>query len=114
MLSIRLQTERKQTISHRTSVFQFPYPVPHPADLPPPSTAEEFFAAIAMLLLVFSLVLWLLPGTIRPMDFPHDSWRRLAVHRSGSLDSSASGASSVNATTGTAKLRLLALGVARL
>jgi len=43
-------------------VLQFPYPVPDPADLPPPSTAEEFFAAIAMLLLVFSLVLWLLPA----------------------------------------------------
>jgi len=31
----------------------------------------------------------------------------VAVHRSGSLDSSASGASSVNAATDTAKLRLL-------
>jgi len=41
-------------------MFQFPYPVPDPADLPPPSTAQEFFAAIAMVLLLFSLVLWLL------------------------------------------------------
>jgi hypothetical protein len=43
-------------------VFQFPYPVPDPADLPPPSTAQELFAAIAMLLLLFSLALWLLPA----------------------------------------------------
>jgi hypothetical protein len=43
-------------------VFQFPYPVPDPADLPPPSTAEQFFASIAMLLLLFSLVLLLLPA----------------------------------------------------
>jgi hypothetical protein len=43
------------------AVFQFPYPVPDPADLPPPSTAQEFFAAIAMLFLLFSLALWLLP-----------------------------------------------------
>jgi len=43
-------------------VFQFPYPVPDPAGLPPPSTAEEFFAAIATLFLVFGLVLWLSPA----------------------------------------------------
>jgi hypothetical protein len=43
-------------------VLQFPYPVPNPADLPPPSTAQQFFAALAMLLLLFSLVLWLLPA----------------------------------------------------
>jgi hypothetical protein len=61
MLSIRLQTKRKQT-SRNKAVFQFPYPVPDPADLPPPSTAEQFFAYIAMLLLFFSLVLWLLPA----------------------------------------------------
>lgn len=61
MLSVRLQTERKQTTSNRT-VFQFPYPIPDPADLPPPSTAEQLFAAIAMLLLLLSLVLWLLPA----------------------------------------------------
>ncbi len=61
MLSIRLQTERKQTSSNK-AVLQFPYPVPDPADLPPPSTAEQFFAYIAMLLLLFSLVLCLLPA----------------------------------------------------
>jgi hypothetical protein len=44
-------------------MLQFPYPVPDPADLPPPSTAQEFFAAIAMLMLLFSLVLWLLPAS---------------------------------------------------
>jgi len=61
MLSIRLQTERNQTSSNR-AVFQFPYPVPDPADLPPPSTPQQFFAAIAMVLLLFGLVLWLLPA----------------------------------------------------
>ena len=43
-------------------MFQFPYTVPDPADLPPPSTAEQFFAYIAMLLLLVGLVLWLLPA----------------------------------------------------
>ena len=43
-------------------MFQFPYLVPDPADLPPPSTAQQFFASIAVLLLLFSLVLWLLPA----------------------------------------------------
>lgn len=43
------------------AVFQFPYPIPDPADLPPASTAQHSFAAIAMLLLFLSLVLWLLP-----------------------------------------------------
>ena len=62
MLSIRLQTERQQTDRNRLAMFQFPYPVPDPADLPPPSTAQQFFATIAMLLLLFSLVLWLLPA----------------------------------------------------
>jgi hypothetical protein len=42
-------------------VFQLPYPVPDPADLPPPSTAEQLFVAIAMLVLLLSLALWLLP-----------------------------------------------------
>jgi len=42
-------------------VFQFPYFVPDPADLPPPSPAEQWFAAIAMLLLLLGLGLWLLP-----------------------------------------------------
>ena len=45
-------------------MFQFPYPVPDPADLAPPSTAQQFFAYIAMLLLLFSLVLWLLPAPL--------------------------------------------------
>jgi len=43
-------------------VLQFPYPVPDPADLPLPSTAQQFLAYIAMLLLLFGLVLWLLPA----------------------------------------------------
>jgi len=43
-------------------MFQLPYPVPDPADLPPPSTAQQFFATVAMLLLLFSLVLWLMPA----------------------------------------------------
>jgi len=43
-------------------MFQFSYPVPDPADLPPPSTAQELFATVAMLLLLFSLVLWLMPA----------------------------------------------------
>ena len=43
-------------------MFQFPYPVPDPPGLPPPSTAEEFFAAIATLFLIFGLVLLLLPA----------------------------------------------------
>ena len=43
-------------------MLQFPYPVLDPADLPQPSTAEEFVAALAMLLLLFSLALWLLPA----------------------------------------------------
>lgn len=43
-------------------MFQFPYPVPDPADLPPPSTGQQFVACIAMLLLLLSLVLWLLPA----------------------------------------------------
>lgn len=60
MLLIRLQTERKQTRRNKP-VFQFPYPVPDPADLPP-STAQDFLAAIAMLFLLFSLALWLLPA----------------------------------------------------
>jgi len=42
-------------------VFQFPYFVPDPADLPPPSPAEQCLAAIAMLLLLLGLALWLLP-----------------------------------------------------
>ena len=45
-------------------MFQFPYPVPDPADLPPPSTVQEFLAAIAMFLLLFSLALWLLPAPL--------------------------------------------------
>jgi hypothetical protein len=43
-------------------MFQFSYPVPDPTDLPPPSTAQECFAAIGTLFLVFSLALWLLPA----------------------------------------------------
>ena len=62
MLSIRLQTERKQTSSNK-AVIHFPYPVPDPADLPPPSTAQQFLASIAMLLLLFGLVLWVLPAS---------------------------------------------------
>jgi len=60
MPTIRLQTERQQTYRNIQTVFQFP--VPDPADLPPPSIAQQFFAAIAMLLLLFSLALWLLPA----------------------------------------------------
>jgi hypothetical protein len=52
-------------------MFQFPYPVPDPADLPPPSAAQQFFATIAMLLLLFGLGPVVVARTIQPTNSPH-------------------------------------------